>query len=328
MNGKKVWVILCTAVISFGVFTMPGPIGEYTAFVKSSHKQSITAAALSDDRLLLRIREEAAKQYVKPIDARVDRVWKAIPGYNGLEVDIARTHRINADKGPQDQLQIVYREIPASVDLSQLPPNPVYKGNPRKPMVSLMINVAWGDEFLPVMLKTLKEEHVQATFFLDGTWLKSHKETAKEILAQGHELSNHAYSHKNMSQLTESRAREEIIKTEKLLREIGVNNKLFAPPSGDFDQETVNIAKSMNLQTVLWTLDTVDWTNPSPASVIRKISTRVEAGSMILMHPTSASSQALPEMIRNIKRKGYVLGTVSELLSPARVPKVEDTFAF
>jgi peptidoglycan/xylan/chitin deacetylase (PgdA/CDA1 family) len=93
---------------------------------------------------------------------------------------------------------------------------------------------------------------------------------------------------------------------------------LFAPPSGDFDQETVQIASEMGMKTILWTLDTVDWTNPGAARIIQKISSRVEPGSLILMHPTRSSSEALPEMIRSIKSKGLTLATVSELISPKR----------
>ena len=69
-------------------------------------------------------------------------------------------------------------------------------------MVSFMINVAWGNEYLPSMLETLRKENVHATFFLDGSWLKKNVEIAKKIQSEGHELSNHAYSHKDMRSIT------------------------------------------------------------------------------------------------------------------------------
>jgi peptidoglycan/xylan/chitin deacetylase (PgdA/CDA1 family) len=70
---------------------------------------------------------------------------------------------------------------------------------------------------------------------------------------------------------------------------------------------------------VLWTLDTVDWKHPPASSIVLKIRTRVEPGSLILMHPTDSSSEALPGMIAAIKQKGLALGTVSETLSPERI---------
>jgi probable sporulation protein (polysaccharide deacetylase family) len=276
------------------------------------------------DELLQQIQAEAVSRKVDPIDARVDQVWKAIPGYNGLEVDIEKSLALNEHMLFRNQLRIAMKEVEPAIKLDQLGSYPVYKGNPMKPMVSLMINVAWGNEFLPKILEVLEEEQVHATFFFDGSWLKSNIPTAQLIKEKGHELSNHAYSHKDMSKLSRAQARTEISKTEQLLKEeLGVDNKLFAPPSGDFNQATVDIAGEMNLTTVLWTLDTVDWRKPEPASIVNKVATRVEPGTLILMHPTYSSSEALKQMIHVIKKKKLLLGTVSELISTNRVPEVE-----
>ena len=285
--------------------------------MKGQHKESREA-------LEERIRLEAEKRYVAPINARVDRVWKAIPGYNGLEVDKEQSLALTEQQSNTDNLKIVMKEVKPAIGLEQLGAHPIYKGNPNKPMVSLMINVAWGNEYLDKMLDVLEKEQVHATFFFDGSWLKNNIPTALRIKEKGHELSNHAYSHKNMSELSSAKATEEIMKTQQLLeKELGVQNKLFAPPSGDFNQATVNIAHGLKLQTILWTLDTVDWQKPEPMTIVRKISTRVEPGSLILMHPTASSSNALQQMIEVIKSKGLVLGTVSELISSNRVPEVE-----
>ena len=282
---------------------------------------------VQDDRkaqTLEYIQGEARRLNVPPINATVDRVWKAIPGYNGLELDVEKTMQLAESQSFPSSPKLIFRDIPPQVSLDQLGPHPVYKGNPKKPMTAFMINVAWGDEYLPSILDTLKKENVKATFFFDGTWLSKNIPMARTIMEQGHEMSNHAYSHKNMSKLSRAQAEAEIRKTEELLRrELGVDNKLFAPPSGDFNQTTVEIAHSMKLRTILWTLDTVDWKNPEPNSVVRKIETRVEPGSLILMHPTSSSSKAMPGMIRAIRSKGLKLGTVSEVISPQRVPEVE-----
>lgn len=272
------------------------------------------------------IEAEAAKSRLAPVNARVDRVWKAIPGYNGVEADIEASLRLNEQLSFPDPPRLVLREVPPEVSLDKLGAHPVYKGNPGKAMAALMINVAWGDEYIPGMLATLQREQVRATFFFDGSWLSKHIDTARTIKEAGHELANHAYSHKMMSRLSRGQAEAEITKTKALLeQELGVSNTLFAPPSGDFNQQTVDIAYAHQLRTVLWTLDTVDWTKPAPDAIVRKIGARVEPGSLILMHPTSSSSQALEGMIRAIKAKGLALDTVSEVLSERRYPRVEST---
>ncbi|MFS0727892.1 polysaccharide deacetylase family protein [Paenibacillus sp. 1P07SE] len=281
-------------------------------------------AGKADDELMNRIREEASARRIAPVEPRLDRVWKLIPGYNGVEVDIERTYTLNQQTWSGGELQFVYREVEPGVRLEDLGAHPIYKGNPLKPMVALMVNVAWGNEYIDPILKVLSDEDVKATFFLDGSWLSKNTDIAKKIQSAGHEMSNHAYSHPNMSQLDRAAALSQITRTEKLLQEqLGVRNRWFAPPSGDYNQQTVDIAAGEGLGTVLWTLDTVDWKKPAPEWIVRKISLRLEPGAMILMHPTASSSEALPGMIAAIKSKRLEMGTVSELLSTKRVGAVE-----
>jgi probable sporulation protein (polysaccharide deacetylase family) len=296
------------------------PISALSTSTFQQPMDNQTIIPSNDDQLRQLIREEATKRQVAAIDAKVDPVWKAIPGYNGIEVDEQATYRLAKSGKPGDPLRLVTKEITPKVGLADLGSYPIYKGNPHKPMVALMINVAWGEEYLPKMLKIMDDENVHASFFFDGSWLSQHVETAKEIMRHGHELSNHGYSHRNMSTLSRPQAVEEITKTQNLLQQqLGVHNMLFAPPSGDFDQETVDIAHQMKLQTILWTLDTLDWKSPPPSAIIRKVAAYVEPGTFILMHPTSSSSAALSEIIKAIKEKGLSLGTVSEVISPSRV---------
>jgi probable sporulation protein (polysaccharide deacetylase family) len=331
---KKV-IFLCCVFAAVFIGLCIQPINAFIHAVKSGETRevwnnshgltslvSIWGEKPDDHVLMKEIQAEAGKRKEAPVDAKVDRIWKAMPGYNGREVDVEKTYQLAKEKPPGTPITYVYKEIEPKVKLEELGAHPIYKGNPRKQMAALMINVAWGNEFLPGMLETLRKENVKATFFLDGSWLKKNVDMAKQIQAEGHEISNHGYSHKNMSELSRQKAAEEIVKTEQLIKkELGVNNTLFAPPSGDFDQETVQIAHEQGLKTIMWSLDTIDWKNPGAARINQKISQRMEPGFLVLMHPTSSSSEALPEMIKIIKNKGIFLGTVSDVLSSKRLPE-------
>ena len=92
--------------------------------------------------------------------------------------------------------------------------------------------------------------------------------------------------------------------------------------------QTVQVAHQLGLRTVLWTLDTVDWKKPDPEWIVRKIELGLEPGSMILMHPTQSSSEALKAMIQIAKKRKFAIGTVSDLLSSARVTPVESSIHF
>ncbi|MGO4106795.1 polysaccharide deacetylase family protein [Paenibacillus sp. YAF4_2] len=327
MRMRNKIIALCASFLVLFVFIRlnVGGVMNYIESVKGQESvEAGTEAGLSDqDKATLRetIEAEAQQHYIEPIDARIDRVWKAIPGYNGLEVDVEKTYQQTIASGKTSPIQFVYKEIPPKISLRDLGPWPIYKGNPNKKMIAIMVNVAWGNEYLPAILNTFDKENVKATFFLDGSWLKKYPDVAKQIQERGHEISNHAYSHPDMKTLSRQTAYTQISRTEELLKgTLGVQNKWFAPPSGSYNQMTVQVAGEQGLMTVLWTIDTVDWRKPSPDWIIQKISSKLEPGALILMHPTSSSRDALLGMIREAKRQGYALGTVSETLSSDRIP--------
>jgi probable sporulation protein (polysaccharide deacetylase family) len=260
--------------------------------------------------------EQLAQQTNRPpIDARLDRVWQAIPEYNGSSLDVEKSLRAG---------EPIYVEKAPNVTLKDLGAHPIFRGNPQKPAVAFMVNVAWGNEYLPTMLDIFREHDIQSTFFLDGKWLKKNREWAARILSEGHELANHGFSHRNMSRLSEAEVEQELLRTEEQLQAVGVfNNRLFAPPSGDFDSTTVEIAARHQLFTVLWTLDTVDWRNPPATQIVDKISRQLAPGMLVLMHPTKSSVAALSDMIRAAKEKKLKPMTVSQLLSPKFVGKIK-----
>lgn len=310
--------------------------GDITSFIGQIQQQDAIYTFMKPERtseekeaLYKQIVQEAQNKREEPIDARIDRIYHAIPGYNGLAVDIEATYESNVRKMRGDKITWLMKEIEPAIGLEQLGAHPIYKGNPNKQMISLMINVAWGDEHLPGILQTLADTEVKATFFLDGKWLSTHKEMALQMKEAGHELSNHAYSHPDMSKLSRSAQYSEIEKTEKLLAEIDVHNKWFAPPSGDFNATTIQVAREQGLLTVLWTLDTVDWKRPPAHMIMQRIENKLEPGALILMHPTPPIEKVLPQMIEYIKSQGYSLGTVSETLSSSRYkPTVEGVELF
>lgn len=290
-----------------------------SSYIEDLNREALMVSKLHDP-LYEEIRMRAEEFAEPPIDAVVDRVWKAIPGYNGLIVDIDASYKKMQEVGRFEQAKLVFKQVPPAVHLNDLPPEPIYKGNPEKPMVTFLVNVAWGNEYLPKMLKVLNEHHIKTTFFLDGSWTKNHPTLAKMILEEGHEIGNHAYSHPNMKQLTTARIHEEIEKTNAVIfATLEVTPKWFAPPSGSFRQEVVDIAASLNMKTILWSVDTVDWKKPKAEEMVTRVLNKVHPGAMILMHPTEPTANGLSSLIEGIQAKGYHIGTVSQLMDESRV---------
>ncbi|WP_240375360.1 polysaccharide deacetylase family protein [Bacillus piscicola] len=286
------------------------------------HGQTAATAPVDSEKSSLYDQlEQAAETFNEPpIDAVVDKVWKAIPGYNGKVVDMKASYEAMEKSREFDKNKLIFKEIPPEVHLKDLPPAPLYKGNPAKPMASFLINVSWGEEHLPKMLKILREEKVKATFFLEGKWVQKNPKLANMILEEGHEVGNHAYSHPDMSTISKGRITQEIKQTNETIEAVlSVKPTLFAPPSGSYNEEVVRIADRMNMTTILWTIDTIDWKDPDPYQMADRTASKVENGSLILMHPTDSAVTGLKSMIQQIKEKNIQLNTVSRLLDESRL---------
>lgn len=305
--------LLSMSLMTFGIFTNP---------IKAMHTRSSVNSdiATPKDDLYKKIKIFGDEQKIEPIDAKVDRVWKAIPGYNGLGVNIEASYKKMKKSGNFDERLVVYEEITPNVHLEDLASEPIYRGNPQKTMVALLINVAWGNEYIPEILKTLNDLQSKVTFFFDGSWVKKNPDLAMLIKEGGHEIGNHAYSHPDLKQRSKADTIVELKKTNDVIKEtLGIKPKWFAPPSGSFNQITIQVADQFDMKTILWTVDTVDWKKPSTSEMVSRVVSKVGNGSMVLMHPTKPVAEGLENMIMEIKAKGYELGTVSDLMSEKRI---------
>ena len=307
-------IILFVFICLFALFIVNNPLtSNYVSGLRYE------AVMKQRDVLYKDIENNAQNYYIAPMDAKIDRVWKAIPALNGLEVDIEASYKKMKADGQFNKEKLVFKQLKPNILLSDLPPTPIYKGHPDKEMVSFLINVAWGNEFLVDMLSILKKYNVHASFFLEGRWVQNNPELAKMIIDAGHEVGNHSYTHPNMEKISAYQAREEIQKTNKVIQAISDKPILwFAPPSGSYRDEIVQIAAEEKLGTVLWTVDTVDWKKPTPEQLLHRVMSKVHNGAMILMHPTDSTAKSLEQLIIQLHKKNLQIRTVSELLSPER----------
>nr|WP_132948209.1 polysaccharide deacetylase family protein [Thermolongibacillus altinsuensis] len=286
------------------------------------HLRFDSEATKQTDPLYVEMMEKSKQYEIPPQDAKIDRVWKAIPGYNGLKVDIKASYKNMKTLGKFDAKQLVYQQVSPNIHLSDLPPSPIYRGHPDKPMVAFLINVAWGNEYIPDMLHTLQKHRIHATFFLEGRWAKEHPEMAKMIADAGHEIGNHSYNHPDLKVMSNDEIREQLVKTNEMIEATtGVKCRWFAPPSGSYRDDVVKIAHELGMRTIMWSVDTIDWQKPAPSVIVERVVSKVHNGALILMHPTLSTSKALDSLIVSIKQKEYEIGNVSTLLNEERIVK-------
>lgn len=316
----KLFALSIAMIIAFFVVN-----NQYTDHYVSVLTENSSYVAGHTDALYEEIKTKAPSYEIAPKDAYIDRVWKAIPGYNGLSVDIESSYQKMKKKGKFNDKQLVFKEISPKVHLRDLPPSPVYKGNPDKPMVAFAINVAWGNEYIPRMLEVLKQHNAEATFFLEGRWVKDNPTVAQLITAAKQEVGNHSYTHPDMSRLGTGAITNEIQKTNSvILATTDQKVEWFAPPSGSFRDEVVNIASKLGLGTIMWTADTIDWQKPPKDVLINRVINKVENGTIVLMHPTAPTAESLDELLTKIEASGRKVVNISTLLDEKRYDTIKN----
>lgn len=193
---------------------------------------------------------------------------------------------------------------------------PIRSGDPSLNKAAITCNVDWGNEIIPEILDVLDDKNIKITFFVTGRWASKYPELLQEIFNRGHEIGNHGYSHKTHSKMSEKENFLEIKKAEEAIEKIlGVKPKYFAPPSGDYGEATLEAAEKLGYQTILWSIDTIDWKEGSTADVIiSRVMKKPHNGAILLMHPKHETAKALPIIIDRIIEEGIQLGTVSNLL--------------
>jgi probable sporulation protein (polysaccharide deacetylase family) len=185
-------ILQLVAFSSILLFTLGSVQNPFTVNYLTQMKHLGVPVTKVVDSLFEEIESKAAEYEKAPQNAEVHKVWKATPGYNGLKVDAKASYENMKKSREFDPKKLVFKEVSPSVHLSDLPPNAIYRGHPEKQMVSFIINVAWGNEYIPTILEALKKHNVTATFFLEGRWVKENPDIAKMIVDAGHEVGNHS----------------------------------------------------------------------------------------------------------------------------------------
>lgn len=187
-----------------------------------------------------------------------------------------------------------------------------YKGS-SEDGVSLMINVYWGTKEVYAMLDVLDGYGAKATFFIGGSWADDNVDCLKEIASRGHELGSHGYFHRDHDKLDYSANYQEIkTSIDYIAQAAGVTVTLFAPPSGAYNDDTVKAAETLNLKTIMWSKDTIDWRDKNEEDCLRRATKDVKGGDLILMHPMAHTLKALPAILAHYREAGLRTVTVSE----------------
>lgn len=165
----------------------------------------------------------------------------------------------------------------------------------------------------PALLDGLKQRGVKATFFLMGENIAGKEALVQRMQEEGHLIGNHSYRHIQMTKEGAEQACAEIKQTEEIIRSItGSRPEYLRPPYGAWNEQ---LECRVNLTTVLWNVDSLDWKLQNTERIVRQVEKDVKSGDIILMHDIFKTSvEAALRIVDDLQKQGYEFVTVEELM--------------
>ncbi len=187
--------------------------------------------------------------------------------------------------------------------------------------LALTFDISWGEVMPPKILTILERERVPATFFLSGPWAKTHPGIVARIVRDGFQVESHGQQHVDFSKLSAGGVAENITQAGDILKSLtGKSPTFIRPPNGDYNRQSLQVAASLGYTTVIWGSDSLDWMNPGVGVITNRVLTKAHPGDIILLHASDTCKQtdlALPAIIAGLRKDGYHLVTLNELLRHA-----------
>ena len=168
-------------------------------------------------------------------------------------------------------------------------------------------------EYTITLSEGLKERGVQATFFLLGENMERNEAAVKQLAQDGHLLGNHSYHHVQLNKLSQSKACQEIVKTNNLIYEYtGIYPMYVRPPYGEWDTK---LDCGIDMIPVFWSVDSLDWKLKNTDQIVKKVLAQVEDGDIILMHDGYYTSvEAAFQIVDNLKKEGFRFVTADKMI--------------
>lgn len=200
----------------------------------------------------------------------------------------------------------------------------IYHGPSRRHELALTFDDGpWNTPPTSQFLDVLERDHVAATFFEIGEQISPYDPGGKlerRMLADGDMIGDHTWSHPDMTKLSSSEQRSQLVSTADAIRQAthGFQPCMWRPPYGSVNSELVSLARSLGMLTIQWDVDTVDWSNPGTATIYQRAVSGAHNGAIILQHfgggPRYETLDAVPQEIRTLRRRGYHFVNLAQLL--------------
>lgn len=186
--------------------------------------------------------------------------------------------------------------------------------------ISITFDDGPNTEHTTKALDLLKKYNAKATFFCVGQQVAQHPEVLKRIIAEGHTIGNHTYTHsKSFGFFSLNQVKAELQKTNALIKELtGLQMNLYRPAFAVTNPTIEKAVKVLKLSAIGWNVRSLDTTPRSQAMILKRITSKIKKGDIVLLHDTSDKTIAvLEQLLLFLKQKKLQSVTVDQLLNIA-----------
>lgn len=187
-----------------------------------------------------------------------------------------------------------------------------------QPVLAMTFDDGPHPSLTPRLLDLLKEKNIKATFFVVGSNAKEYPHIIRRILAEGHEIGNHTYTHCSLPSRSDEQIRKELKESEDAIyAAANYRPHLIRPPYGAINARIKDLMFSeFGYTTIMWSVDPQDWRRPGASVVTSRLVSGARPGAIMLAHDIHPGTiAAMPSMFDQLLAKGYQFVTVSQLLN-------------
>ena len=192
-------------------------------------------------------------------------------------------------------------------------------GNKDKKYIYLTFDLGYEAGYTNAILDALKENNVNATFFITAHYVNTASDILQRMINEGHIVGNHTVNHKSMPDLSDEELKKEVMTLHQTIYEkYGYEMKYLRPPKGEYSERTLQLTDSLGYKSVMWSFAYVDWDEkkqPSKEDAMKKIIDNLHNGEIMLLHATSkTNSEIMNDMIKKVKDEGYEFRSIDDFV--------------
>jgi len=182
-----------------------------------------------------------------------------------------------------------------------------------KPMVALTFDDG-PNRYTPRILEAFQYSDARATFFVLGNSVRNNPEIVQEMYKMGLEILGHTWNHTRLTTIPEYEIKNQLIKTHEEIEKItGSIPKMFRAPHGVSNDTVMAVSEQLGFANILWSVCPMDWEVTEPEIISYRVLRDIQDGSIVLLHDTYATAEAIQYLVSELIARGFQLVTVSEL---------------